>query len=314
MLTRCTACSTTFRVTPEQLKARLGRVRCGQCQTVFNALDSLVEEAPLVVAGVETLPDTPLPADLKEISSPVAALPEVEDPAAADFPDPPTLPHEPPPPDELPVEQVSEAGIEIEDPTPTDSFVTEHGPEPLPTGGDDEDSPALIEETSHEAFPPASRSRRWPWIVGLMFALVLLAVQAVVQYRVELAVLAPQLKPALVALCEPFACDVPLPAHADLLAIENSDLHPGDRKGRLQLVATLKNRAPFTQNYPRLELTINDVADRALIVRSLSPEEYLPITYSSPAGFAASSDLPITLDLDVGDLPAAGYRLYIYYP
>jgi predicted Zn finger-like uncharacterized protein len=44
MLTRCPSCATHFRVTPEQLKARSGRVRCGECQNVFNALDSLIEE------------------------------------------------------------------------------------------------------------------------------------------------------------------------------------------------------------------------------------------------------------------------------
>lgn len=43
MQTRCPECQTSFRVTPEQLKARAGKVRCGQCQSVFNALDSLVD-------------------------------------------------------------------------------------------------------------------------------------------------------------------------------------------------------------------------------------------------------------------------------
>ena len=43
MLTRCPACATSFRVTPEQLKLRAGKVRCGKCQTVFNAIDSLLE-------------------------------------------------------------------------------------------------------------------------------------------------------------------------------------------------------------------------------------------------------------------------------
>jgi predicted Zn finger-like uncharacterized protein len=42
MQTRCPDCQTVFRVTPEQLKARAGKVRCGQCQSVFNALDSLL--------------------------------------------------------------------------------------------------------------------------------------------------------------------------------------------------------------------------------------------------------------------------------
>lgn len=45
MKTRCPSCQTTFRVTPEQLKARAGKVRCGQCQAVFNALDALLDEA-----------------------------------------------------------------------------------------------------------------------------------------------------------------------------------------------------------------------------------------------------------------------------
>lgn len=46
ILARCPACSTTFRVRPEQLNARQGRVRCGQCNHAFNALESTVEEAP----------------------------------------------------------------------------------------------------------------------------------------------------------------------------------------------------------------------------------------------------------------------------
>ena len=44
ILARCPACATTFRVRPEQLRARQGRVRCGQCQHAFNALETLVDE------------------------------------------------------------------------------------------------------------------------------------------------------------------------------------------------------------------------------------------------------------------------------
>ena len=46
------SCATHFRVTPEQLKARTGRVRCGECQNVFNALDSLIEEPVVVPASM----------------------------------------------------------------------------------------------------------------------------------------------------------------------------------------------------------------------------------------------------------------------
>jgi predicted Zn finger-like uncharacterized protein len=39
--TRCTHCDSRFRVTLEQLDSARGRVRCGQCQQVFNALTHL---------------------------------------------------------------------------------------------------------------------------------------------------------------------------------------------------------------------------------------------------------------------------------
>jgi len=54
MITKCPACSTLFRVTPEQLQARAGQVRCGRCMTVFDgarALATLPEPAQEPVAG-----------------------------------------------------------------------------------------------------------------------------------------------------------------------------------------------------------------------------------------------------------------------
>jgi len=41
LTTRCPACTTTFRLTQEQLKAADGMVRCGKCITVFNASENL---------------------------------------------------------------------------------------------------------------------------------------------------------------------------------------------------------------------------------------------------------------------------------
>lgn len=64
MRTRCPGCETVFRITPEQLRVRQGKVRCGQCQMVFNALETLIEEAPII-------PGVSLPA------SPAVAGPEV---------------------------------------------------------------------------------------------------------------------------------------------------------------------------------------------------------------------------------------------
>lgn len=40
-ITRCPNCSTSFRVTDEQLAAHQGKVRCGRCSFIFNARDFL---------------------------------------------------------------------------------------------------------------------------------------------------------------------------------------------------------------------------------------------------------------------------------
>ena len=54
MRTRCPACGTIFRVTSEQLRAKAGKVRCGYCQSVFNAFDELVDD----VQPVDQMPAT----------------------------------------------------------------------------------------------------------------------------------------------------------------------------------------------------------------------------------------------------------------
>ncbi|MBN8454302.1 MAG: zinc-ribbon domain-containing protein [Candidatus Accumulibacter sp.] len=67
MRTCCPTCRTVFRVTPEQLRLRAGRVRCGQCRAVFNAIENLFDgdslasspTAPVAAAAGAT---PPLPA------------------------------------------------------------------------------------------------------------------------------------------------------------------------------------------------------------------------------------------------------------
>ncbi len=46
MFTQCPQCDAIFQLTAIQLKAANGDVRCGQCLTVFSALDHLSEEVP----------------------------------------------------------------------------------------------------------------------------------------------------------------------------------------------------------------------------------------------------------------------------
>lgn len=58
LVTLCPKCSTTFRVTSEQLEARSGDVRCGHCQHVFNSFATLitVEESEISGSSEENSP------------------------------------------------------------------------------------------------------------------------------------------------------------------------------------------------------------------------------------------------------------------
>ncbi|MGZ5649300.1 MAG: MJ0042-type zinc finger domain-containing protein, partial [Usitatibacter sp.] len=80
LITTCTHCKAKFRVSPQQLNAKQGQVRCGRCRAVFNGFQSLerfpdddtgarllaareAEEraARGPLSDIETLPDDELP-------------------------------------------------------------------------------------------------------------------------------------------------------------------------------------------------------------------------------------------------------------
>jgi predicted Zn finger-like uncharacterized protein len=61
-ITQCPHCGTHFNITLEQEKAHQGQVRCGQCETVFNAIEHLYT-APLQL-------DLPIPQeDIEDATS-----------------------------------------------------------------------------------------------------------------------------------------------------------------------------------------------------------------------------------------------------
>jgi predicted Zn finger-like uncharacterized protein len=350
MLTRCPACATHFRVTTEQLKARSGRVRCGECQHVFSALDTLIEEptvlvaapvpeavqdsVPAPVAEIETEAAAPLEAPGEEIAvSPAPTFePVAEEPEELHVPEP-----EPEQRQELTQEPVTDAGNEtaeipeIEEtqvvavPAPEPEVTESNTVEPEPVAAQaanpvaaPSDTPAEVVEDAASRVTPPPVSKRWPhapWAIGCVLALIVFGLQLAMSFRVELAVLAPSAKPALVSLCDIFGCEVGLPAKVSLVGIEASDLHPdNEHPGRLGLTATLKNRAPFAQQFPHLELTLTDTADKAIARKVMAPADYLPRRTAFAEGMPPNADIMVVVGIDPGEMAASGYRLYLFYP
>ena len=131
ILARCPACATTFRVRPEQLRARQGRVRCGHCQHAFNALETLVDEG----SADETLAHAEQP--LAE--SPAAPLFVLEEKTETE-PFPPIEPS----PDEAPSEPFQDAHPEPEAPLDSPDFLFDEAP-PAAPGPDEAIDPGFAD-------------------------------------------------------------------------------------------------------------------------------------------------------------------------
>jgi predicted Zn finger-like uncharacterized protein len=303
MITTCPSCQTTFNVTTEHLNAHQGDVRCGRCGHVFNAFDSLASRRA-------------------EALRPAVAAPAEDEPA------PETSPPEMPATLELPPQQAPVAEewdtffpeILVEEPlheamTYEPERAAAATPEPA----------APVESVFHDTLMPdlsaavepeaPSSLAAWGWFSGIAMLALLLAAQSVFFYRTEIAANYLGVGVYLHQACDVLQCTIPLPRNADLLKIEASDLEADPAQAKLVALSTiLSNRAKFRQAYPALELTLTNAADDAVARRIFQPSEYLKPGTEIEAGMAPLSEVSVKLDLDMGDLNAAGYRLYVFYP
>jgi predicted Zn finger-like uncharacterized protein len=300
-LTRCPACATIFRVADDQLQARQGFVRCGQCGKVFDGRASLADdpdpaagEPPLDIElylGPPSGPPAETPEPTPALSSPAPVQAPVPAPATAPKPAP-----------------VAAANIELPE---VEAQVSAEPPEY--SLAEAEPAPPAFEFGPKGR--PRSRLATALWSVASIGLLLVLAAQAVYLYRSELAVAMPGAKPFLERACREIGCEVPPPRNAALLSIESSELQVDkNMPGLLTLNATLRNRATFPQAHPSLELTLTDAEDRPLTRRILGPVEYLGERYAREPVFPAASEHAIRLYIDATALKPTGYRLFLFHP
>jgi predicted Zn finger-like uncharacterized protein len=171
---------------------------------------------------------------------------------------------------------------------------------------------AIVQDYDDSEFQPKRRS--WPWAIAALLLLLMLLVQAAYFFRVDLAARLPGLKPALIGYCRILKCSVPLPQHTDLIGIESSELEADPaNENQITLNALLRNRAPYAQAFPNLELTLNDSQDKPLARRMFIPADYLPLAENEAAGLLPNHELGIKLNLNTTDLKPSGYRLVLLY-
>ncbi|MEW6313050.1 MAG: DUF3426 domain-containing protein [Pseudomonadota bacterium] len=280
LTTRCPHCNTAFRVTQEQLQSHQGQVRCGRCQQVFDAFAALGTLAP-----GEPPAQPPQEAETIEV---VAEVAEVAD-----------------------IAEASEAG------TQTQPVETEAAPTMLAEPGRASGTtPNFL--LDYGSAPPTlhGKSHAGLWAMASLLLLCVLVAQGAYFFRSELAARYEPLRPMLASYCEWLQCKVELPKPQQQLDIAASDLQAenAEQPNRIVLSAVLRNHATTAVAYPALELTLTDPQDRTVARRVFLPGEYLQQAADPLAGLGAGAEASVQLHLDTGDVAAAGYRLYLFYP
>ena len=282
LITTCGHCGARFRVTPQQLNAKQGQVKCGSCERVFNGFESL-----------ERHPDD-------DTGSRLLAAREAAERA---------LQQEPPLP---PLEDVG--NVETLQNEPQDSLPpreAQAAPAPAPAARPQRISrPDLVLPPLPKPKPPA---RAWRFGVALM--VVLIGVEVVYAYRGPLAQRYPVLRPWLEAVCAKASCNVPWSREEQLLKLEDSELLevPG-KPQEIALGARIRNLAHVAQDYPHLELTLTDLTGQAAIRRVLRPTDYLGRPLTSGEVMAPGAELSLQLRLETPRMKATGYELLLFYP
>jgi predicted Zn finger-like uncharacterized protein len=305
-ITQCPTCKTRFKVTPEQLEAHQGLVRCGRCQSVFNATDYLEDNPSSAQLDLPLSSET-----LENVEGPVEEI-------AVEIASEPTFTQLN---DDLEIEEPPLAEHKVLESQKIDHLDVLMQPTELQKKVEEEDAGTLAQKVSFDENPeplevdPVKKKRAGLWLVGSLLLFVILAGQTVYFFRIELAANQPGLKPILLSYCQLLHCSVTLPQKADLMSIESSDLEANPTQPNIiSLNVQLRNHATFTQAFPNLELTLTDSQDKPLAIRTFRPVEYLKKDDDEKQGLAGNHELSVKLNLDTTDLKPAGYRLLLFYP
>jgi predicted Zn finger-like uncharacterized protein len=280
LVTCCPVCSANFYVSPDQLSAHHGEVRCGKCSHVFNALDRLSELSGASVTEVVTTNEvTQLVTEQEKVTASQLDEPEIR------------------------IEKTSASNISDHGALLSSSSTT---------------SPKIKFDlaSKNKLNRPGKRKSHHRIFLFLALVLAIMATaQAAYFLRSEIASRWPVLKPYLAQACDLLGCTIELPKQIDLMAIDDSDLQEdAEHQGLIHLSSTIINNASFIQAYPLLEVTLTDNYDKPILRRAFTPAEYLPKGTNLRQGMRPNEEIRIELGLSASNEPVAGYRVFVTYP
>lgn len=338
LATRCPRCATTFKVQEVQLAASEGHVRCGRCDTVFDARQSLfdLDTGEALDATPVNPPDAvPEPASEPQFDEPEPTTPSGVWQATA----PPAAPEEPLAPawieapvqaedrhepawDDTPVSheagappaaapsmaQVNERMNAMLGASPTSPEGVAGTGASSGTGAGNLDAWSSLRDS--EAAPGAAPSwrRMGVWLLVAVLGLGLPS-QWAWSERAALRAKSPGLDAAMTRLC-PSCSNAPW-QHLEGLSVSASGLQPTAQGGAYRLSVTLQNRAPHTLALPWVELRLSDGSGRPVLRRVIGPQE-LGVSVDRLAG-GGTVQLAGTFRLPAGTA-ISGYEIGLFHP
>lgn len=273
LITSCPNCETNFIVTPEQIAPQMGKVRCGNCQHVFNAVDHLAD-----------IPDEATAEILKPFKS--------REPSNEALPEP--------------IEAELDALIESthKDETSTD-LLLDTKPTPF--------SDVSIDLTDGIFDAKVKRSNWLLLLVIALLGLLAVAQSIYFlrqNIAIQWPQLKPYLVDVCKTLqCK---VDLPKNADL-LTIDDSDLKEDAVYKGLIHLTSTIINNAHYAQAYPQLELTLTDANDIPILRRAFKPNEYLPATTNLDAGIPAGEEVRVNLPLTASGESVTGYRVFLTY-
>lgn len=304
LATRCTSCSTVFRVVQDQLRVSSGWVRCGRCGEVFNAIESLVDldverpDGPASVHGPRVMEDLARVSGLVSPGEAQTAFDAKGVPGAED------RPSDAPAPD-----------VTIDDGGPV---ATRVAPDTV-TEEPDASPPALRDPAWSPTFvQQADRAARWrrsdvraALVLGNLIAIGGLAWQVADTHHDWIAARWPVARTAMEGFCARSGCRVESPRLLDALAVDSSGLVRVPGAATIyRLAVTVRNRSDVRVLTPALDLVLSDTAGSVVARRVVTLQDLgEPRDSIGPRGELAASGL-----LRVDGMAVSGYTVEIFYP
>lgn len=266
MHTTCSQCGAVFRVTHAQLKAAMGRVRCGQCRTVFDATMTLRATPPNTGANptkteLSKLAEKTTPP--KQNLRPPPAIP----PTTVAKPKPVPVQTEQPLPPIRTARRISASDEELMD----DSVATLISKPEVPQ--------IMLDDLRTKQQQP--RRGIGGSILALLLLLTLLA-QFAYTYRNHIAEFA-EIRPAIESICSIVGCELPPFRALDRIELlrRNVYSHP-NLDAALVVDATIVSSANFPQPYPTLAISMANAKGDTVAARLFEPAEYTVLSDATP--------------------------------